>query len=147
MFLFMNKCFLSAFKKISKTHHCKNKLGCVVTAHVLNIAIPLKSRAGGGGRLPTFLKNRNTVHYSRHYPPRSPAASRFSRSFPTSSSSSSLVSLIEFFITSFTKVVYHTARRDEVAQRVNPRLILFFSFEPPKALSTDSGAWLNRWLQ
>lgn len=91
----------------------------------------------GGGLLPTFLKNRNTVHYSRRYPPPSPTASWFSRSFPTSSSSSSLVSLIELFITSFTKVVYHTARRDEVTQRVNLRLILFekappFSFEPPR---------------
>lgn len=53
-----------------------------------------------------------------------------------SHSSSSLVSLIELFITIFTKVVYHTARRDEVTQQVNLRLIPFeqtppFSFEPP----------------
>lgn len=64
-------------------------------------------------------------------PPDSPGHS------PTSSSSSSLVSLIELFITSFAKVVYHTARPDEVTQRVNLHLIVFeqtppFSFEPPK---------------
>lgn len=83
-----------------------------------------------------FPKNRNTAHYSRHYPPRSSAASRLSRSFPTSSSSSSLISLIQLFIMGFTKVVYYTARRDDVTQRGNLRMILFertlpFSFEPP----------------